>query len=235
MSSRQNVFAWMSARIEKPFTRMNAASQPPSSAAIAPRRTRNTATSPANGAHCDQPRAPEELAQLIHLRPPMLEVEVEVSAEVQVRDGRDRARGDLGLLERERGELAEPAYLPEEEDEERRHDRGSAREPLAPTARDDVGEGDTRHHEEVRRLEGTGGADHQAGHDRIQDTAGREGADDEEHPRQDEHHRREVGHRGQAERLWEELLAPTLLIAIDEERDRRERRDHPQEGRPVRE
>ena len=52
ISSRQNVLDSMSARGEKPLTTRKAASQPPSSAAIAPRRTRRTAMSPAIGAHC---------------------------------------------------------------------------------------------------------------------------------------------------------------------------------------
>ena len=52
MSRRQNVFAWMSAFSLKPLTRMNAPSHPARSPAIAPRRTRSTAMSPANGAHC---------------------------------------------------------------------------------------------------------------------------------------------------------------------------------------
>ncbi len=52
MSRRQNVFAWMSARVENPFTSRKAPSQPPSSAAIGHRRTRSTASSPAIGVHC---------------------------------------------------------------------------------------------------------------------------------------------------------------------------------------
>ena len=61
------------------------ASQPPSSAAIAPRRTRRTAITPATGAHCADARAPEELAQLIHLRSPVVQVELEVAVEVRAR------------------------------------------------------------------------------------------------------------------------------------------------------
>ena len=52
MSRRQNEPDSMVARSEKPFTTRKAASQPPSKAAIAPRRTRRTAMSPATGAHC---------------------------------------------------------------------------------------------------------------------------------------------------------------------------------------
>ena len=128
-----------------------------------------------------EPRAPEELAQLAHLLPPVLEVEVEVAVELQGGDRRSRARCQSGLVERERRDLAEPAHLPEQEDEERRDDRGSAREPLAPAARHDVGEGDARDDEEVRRLERCGGADQEAGQDRVRDTARRERPDDEEH------------------------------------------------------
>ena len=63
--------------------------------------------------------------------------------------------------------------------------------------------------------------------------AGDERADDEEHGGEHEHHRREVGHRREPERLREELLDPALVVAIDEERDRGERRDDPQQRRPV--
>ena len=60
-----------------------------------------------------------------------------------------------------------------------------------------------------------------------------ERADDENCRGEHEHHRRVVRHRRQPERLWEELLAEALLIAVDEEWDRRERRDRPEERRPV--
>ena len=64
MSSRQNVLASMLARSEKPFTRMNAASQPPSSAAIASAPHAEHGEEPGERGPLREPRAPEELAQL---------------------------------------------------------------------------------------------------------------------------------------------------------------------------
>ena len=60
-----------------------------------------------------------------------------------------------------------------------------------------------------------------------------ERAGDEDGGGEHEDHRRVVRHRRQPERLREELLAEALLVAVDEERDGRERRDDPQERRPV--
>ena len=68
---------------------------------------------------------------------------------------------------------------------------------------------------------------------RIRHPCGVERADDEHGGGEHQHHRRVVRHRRQPERLRQELLAEPLLVAVDEERDRRERCDRPQERRPV--
>ena len=48
--------------------------------------------SPANGAHCAR-RAPEELAEVVHLLAPVVEVELDVAVDVE-RDDAGGARGD---------------------------------------------------------------------------------------------------------------------------------------------
>ena len=50
------------------------------------------------------------------------------------------ARREPGLVERERGHLTEPAYLPEEQDEERWDDCDEEYERFAPAPRDEVRE-----------------------------------------------------------------------------------------------
>ena len=87
--------------------------------------------------------------------------------------------------------------------------------------------------EKIRRLQSRGRADQDAGEHGIRDPPRRQRADDEEHGGEHEHHRGEVRHRREPQRLREELLDPALVVATDEERDRGERRDHPQERRPV--
>ncbi len=153
MSSRQNEPDSMLARSENPLTTRNAASQPPRSAAIAPRRTRSDGDEPGERRPLDEPLAPEELAELVHLLAPVIEVQVEVAVEVELDRERARPRREPGLLERERRDLAEPAHLPEEQDEQRRRDRDAAREPLAPAASDDVREQRAGRDEQVRRLQ----------------------------------------------------------------------------------
>ena len=87
MRSRQKLFAWMSARGENPFTTRNAASQP------AEQRCDRAAS---HAEHGDETRdrrplrdasAEEELAHVVHLLEPVVEVEVEVAGR-----GRPRSR-----------------------------------------------------------------------------------------------------------------------------------------------
>ena len=46
-------------------------------------------------------------------------------------------------------------------------------------------------------------------------------------------HGRVVRHRREAQCLGEELVDPLLVVALVEEQDRGERRDHPEQCRPV--
>ena len=73
----------------------------------------------------------------------------------------------------------------------------------------------------------------QARHRRVGDPARVERANDEERRGENDDHRREVGERRQPERLREEVLGPALLVAVDEQRNGRERRDDPEKRRPV--
>ena len=234
ISSRQNEPDSIDASGEKPFTTRNAASQPPRSAATAPRRTRTTAMQPGERRPLREPLAPEELAKLVHLVAPVLEVDVEVAVELQVdartgptprrrapRRGRtrepDRARAPSRAGGRaSAGAIATPHARPS------RQRRATTYASSAPAATSRFGGFSAR-----------GRADEHACEHGVRDTAGLQRAHDEQRAREDEHHRREVGHRGEPERLREELLVPALLVAVDEERDRGEGRDHPQERRPV--
>ena len=153
ISSRQNEPDSIDASGEKPFTTRNAASQPPRRAATAPRRTRTTASSPANGAHCASRWLQKNSRSCVHLVAPVLEVDVEVAVELQVDRERARSHGDTRLVEGERRNLTQPTHLPEQEDEQRGSDRDAAREALAPAARDDVREERARSDEQVRRLQ----------------------------------------------------------------------------------
>ena len=231
MSSRQNVFAWMSARVEKPFTSEERGE--PAAEERGDGRSPDTKDGEQAGERrpLGEPRAPEELAQLIHLQAPVVEVELDVAVDVE-RD-EPRAGRHSHLPEREHRKLAEAALLPEHEHEQARDDRGSEDDPLTPAARDQVRERGAGAHQEVRRLRRACRPQEQSRQRGLGDPARIERAHDEERCGEHDDHRREVGERRQPERLREEVLGPALLVAVDEQRDRRERRDDPEERRPV--
>ena len=115
----------------------------------------------------------------------------------------------------------------------RRDDRSPERDPVSEAARDEIRERRPDAQQEVRRLDRGRRAEEQPREDGVVDTRRFERAGDEDGGGEHEDHRRVVRHRRQTERLGEELLAETFLVAVDEERDGRERRDDPQERRPV--
>ena len=188
---------------------------------------------PCDGRPLGEPSTPEELAQLIHLQAPVLEVELEVAVEPEVGRNRQGAGGQLRLVQRERRDLAQPLHLPEQEDEKRRDGSRPTGERLAPPPCHDIGERDADRDQEVRRLERCCGAQEEAREHGIRHSSRRKRAHDEENRHEDEHHGREVRQRRQPERLREEVLGPAFLVAIDEERDGRKWSDHPEERGPV--
>ena len=88
-----------------------------------------------------EPSAPEELAKIVHLLAPVVDVQLEVAIERE----RDRAaaRGEPRLLEGESRNLAEAPVLPEDEDEQSRDRRSRTGDPFAPPARSEVGQTDS--------------------------------------------------------------------------------------------
>ena len=111
MSSRQNVLDSMLARGEKPFTTRNAASHPAEqcrdrTAAYAEDRDESGYRRPLR-----QTRAPEELAQLIHLRSPVVEVELEVAVEVQLERERPEPMASRACSSAKTGTSPSPRYF----------------------------------------------------------------------------------------------------------------------------
>ena len=181
-----------------------------------------------------EPLAPEELAERVHLVAPVLEVEVEVAVELQVDREVARACRHAGPR-RARTREPDPARAPSRS--RRTSNAGAIATPHARPSRQrratTYASDRAARDEQVRRLQRRGGADEHACEHGVRDAAGLQRPHDEQRAREHEHHRREVGHRGEPERLREELLGPALLVTVDEQRDRGERRDHPQERRPV--
>ena len=160
------MFAWMSARGRKALhedERCEPAGQ---------ERTDCTAPHPED---CEQagerrplrePCAPEELAQVVHLLAPVIEVELDVPVDVDCHDSGGACR-EPDLLEREHGKLAEPALLPDGEHEQRGHDRGTEDEARSPAPRDEVREDGADAHEEVRWLHSSRCSEQEARHRRV--------------------------------------------------------------------
>ena len=177
---------------EKPFTTRNAASQP------AEQRRDRAASHAEDGEQPGERRplgeacAPEELAELIHLRAPVLEVEVDVSAEVDVERDERCARRDVRLLHASsggcRGRAPSRARARAGGDE-----RGPNTTPSRQRRATRIRERSADAHEQVRRLHPARGPEQEPGQHGVGDPARVERAHDEERRR--EHERPSTGSR----------------------------------------
>ena len=179
----------------------------------------------------DEAGAPHVLAQLGHLHAPAVEADVDVPVDVDV-DAEDRAGREADLIEGEQWDVAEPALLVCRQRQEARKDRECHDRSLAPASGEEIGEDDSGHDEVVRGLHQTSEPECASGEGRVAPGPRLERAGDERRDAEQRDHGREVGHPGEPDGLGEELIDPTLVVALDEERDCDERRRDPQHGRP---
>ena len=95
---------------------------------------------------------------------------------------------------------------------------------MPPAPGEDEGDGGREEEQRVGRLQREGDAGERPGEDRLPLRPGLERADGERGRDENRHDGREVRLLGQPERLGENLVDPAVVIAVDEERDRDERR-----------
>ena len=131
MRRRQNVFAWMSGSSGEALHEEERAEPAREQACDRAAPDAQHGQQPGERRPLCQAGAPEELAEVVHLLAPVLEVELDVAVDVECDDG-SRSGRDPDLLHREQRELPERALLPEGQDEDGRDDRGAERDPLTP-------------------------------------------------------------------------------------------------------
>ena len=150
------------------------------------------------------------------------------------RVGADRGHAPTAAAHRREGrELAQPALLPEREQEQAGHERGQERGRLYPPGRDQQAEHRSAEEERVRRLEPDREAADQPGEDRVRPVARVEGADEQPGGDEQDDGRGEVRQDGQSERLRQRDVDVLLVVALVEHGDRRVGDDDPERGRPV--
>ena len=103
---------------------------------------------------------------------------------------------------------------------------------MPPAPGEDEGDGGRDEEQRVRRLHRERDAGERPGEDRLPLRPGLERADGERGGDEDRHDGREVRLLRQPERLREDLVDPAVVVAVDEERDRDERRRDEHGGAP---
>ena len=187
----------------------------------------------------EQPRAPEVLAEAEELMVQLVDVERDEVPSLlpprelrRVRRRRLRRGGEHCRVEREHRDPG-PPVLPHGERHQRRDERDPELEHRAPPSCEREGDERREDEEAVRRLQRDREPCHEPCGDDVAPRSAVERAQHEDRGDHQQHHRREVAERREAERLRQRLLVPTLVVAPDEERLCRERRHDPGRCREV--
>ena len=223
MKSRKNVPSSMFAADEPPLRTRKAANQPPRRSAFGSER-RSTPRNPAITIHCSTRTLQKNSRRPSKFRCSSPQSKCEVLREPRVGrcdDARRDARGHVYPRRAEERDRPEPARLPESEREHGQREPAAERQRRTPPARDREREHRTAEEEGVRGLDADREPGQQPGRGGIGERARIERANHEVGRPEHDHHRREVAEPGQAERLRQELVDVLLVVAVDEQRDRR--------------
>ena len=160
-------------------------------------------------------------------------VDVDVAV-VRARDCVHAQRDPHRLLVRERRDVAEALLLPERERAERRSERDGEGDRLAPPSGEQSRGEDAEEEEQARRLHERREARQEPGEDSRARIAALDCTHREDRRGEEANDRRRVvGHRGQAQRMGEELVDVAVVVAVLEERDGGVGHHRPEEGRGV--